>query len=479
MKIRQRNLISIYLICLFITGCRTNQKTGNLIIKNINIIDVRSGQIISNQTIVIKGNKISEIFPYSQKHNYRTKILIDGTGQFIIPGLWDMHVHSAGSASWHFPLFLAYGVTGVRNMHTIVDSPLLLTNALKRQLDAGELTGPRFIANGPIIDGTPSVWPATVTVINPDQAKEAVNKLVDGGADFIKVYDHLSRDCYFAIMSQAKLRNIPVTGHVPYRVLPSEAAAAGQISDEHMLGLQCGCSNRADSLRLVREKNEKRELSFIEGLISEFAWERQIYNTRDTALCIATLEEYRKAGMAVTPNLVIHYNNNNPHEVLSDTATMKYIPKEMREEWAKMAGPGPGDVIHDLMRPTSQARYDNVRLIKKTGVMILAGTDVGNPMLVPGISLHQELKQLVLAGLTPGEALQTATLNPGRFLKAIDSLGTIEVGKLADLVILAKNPLESIDNTRTITMVIKNGIYFDSNKLNLLLSEVAHKFKDN
>lgn len=476
MRTFNSSLIFFILVC--IAACTTKDLSGDIIIKNINIIDVRSNQVLNNQTIIIKGNKISEILAFSEDHNYKTGKLIDGSGKFIMPGLWDMHVHSAANASWHFPLFLAYGVTGVRNMHATVDSPLELTNNIKLRLTNGELLGPRFIANGPIIDGEPSVWPATVTVTAAGDARAAVNKLADNGADFIKVYDHLSRECYFAIMDQAKLRRIPVVGHIPYRVTPGEAAEAGQLTDEHMLGLECGCSARIDSLRSVREKNEKRESSFIEGIITEFEWFRQIYNTRDPALCDATLEAYRKAGMAILPNLVIHHNSNNPEEVLSDTATIQFIPRAMHEEWKMMSGPGPGEIIRSLMKPTTEARYENVRMMKKAGVMILAGTDVGNPMLVPGISLHQELKQLVEAGLTPGEAIQTATLNPALFLKA-DSLGIIEDGKLADLVILDKNPLVNINNTRTVVGVIKNGAYLDRKQLDELLKSNADKFKEN
>jgi imidazolonepropionase-like amidohydrolase len=470
---------TVILICVSIIGCRNKKISGDLIIKDINIVDVKSNQVLYNQTIVIRGNKIAEIIPYAANHDYHAKNLIEGSGKYIIPGLWDMHVHSAYARTWHFPLFLAYGITGVRNMHATDDSALALVTTIKRQLANGDLLGPRFIANGPIVDGEPAVWPGTVIVRTVNEARAAVNKLADGGADFIKVYDHLTRDCYFAIMDQAKRRGIPVAGHVPYRVLPEEAAEAGQRTDEHMLGLQCGCSSRADSLRFAREKNEKHKRSFIEGLISEFKTERLLYDTRNPVLCAATLEIYHKKGMAIVPNLVIHHNNNNPEETLFDTAAMQLIPGTMRDEWKGMAGPGPGEIIRTLMRPTREGRYDNVRLMKEAGVMILAGTDVGNPMLIPGISLHQELKLLVEAGLTSAEALQTATLNPARFLGATDSLGTIEVDKLADLVVLDKNPLKDISNTRAINGVIKNGIYLDKNGLNQLLKKLKDRFKTN
>lgn len=463
--------------CFLAVGClllcvSVQAQPTTLAIRGATVVDVTDGSLRSAQTVLVEGNRIAVVGPVDKVKVPDDAEVVQAAGGYLIPGLWDMHVHSAASVTWHFPLFLAQGVTGVRNMHSTVDSALALTNTIKRQLAEGELLGPRFLANGPIIDGEPSVWPGSVVVRTAEEARAAVDSLTDGGADFIKVYSRLTRDAYFAIVDQAKQRRIPVVGHVPYRVRPEEAAEAGQLTDEHMLGLQMGCSTRADSVRSQTEQQELSESSFIEGIISESKLERVLYDTRDPSLCAAMLKVYRKNGMAVVPNLVLPHNNNYPDEVISDTVSMKFIPKSMHAQWSAMAGPGPGDMIRSLMQPTREARNDNVRLLNDAGVMLLAGTDVGNPMLVPGISLHKELMLLVDAGLTPLEALQTATLNPARFLGAEDSLGTVEAGKFADLVLLDANPLEDIRNTQRILAVVSNGRLIRRSQLNRLLAEV-------
>ena len=172
----------------------------------------------------------------------------------------------------------------------------------------------------------------------------------------------------------------------------------------------------------------------------------------------------------VVPNLVMDRNNGWPDDVLSDKATVRFVPARARTQWQQRAGAGPGDEIRGLLRPTWAKRLENVRLLRDARVRILAGTDVGNPLLLPGGSLHQELALLVEAGLSPLEALQAATLNAARSLDRADSLGTIEPGKLADLVLLDDNPLEDIRNTQKIAAVVLNGRYLDRQALDDLLA---------
>ena len=449
---------------LFTAGVATAQ---SLAFTDVTVIDVAEGTTDSGMTVVVADDRIMAVGTTGSLDVPADATVFDGTGKYVIPGLWDMHVHSAASVGWHFPLFLAHGVTGVKNMHSTVDAALALTTDIQSRLKRGEVLGPRFLASGPVVDGAPPLWPGSVTVRTEAEAQAAVDSLADGGADFIKVYDHLMPEAYFAVAEQARRRAIPIDGHVPYRVQPEAAARAGQRTDEHMLGLQYGCSTHADSVRAAREEVNQRGLSFLDRVLAEFTLERALYDTRDPALCEVTLAAYRESGMAVVPNLIMQHNHENARAVLADTASMRFVPQAMRPQWAQRVG-GP---VQDLVRPTAEARRDNVRLMREADVLILAGTDVGNPMLVPGLSLHQELALLVEAGLTPLEALRSATLNPARVLGTADSLGTVEAGKLADFVLLDANPLEDITNTRRIRAVVADGRLFDRAALDALLAD--------
>jgi imidazolonepropionase-like amidohydrolase len=242
--------------------------------------------------------------------------------------------------------------------------------------------------------------------------------LADGGADFIKVYDSLSREAYFAIMDEARRRRIPVDGHLPFRVSPQEAADAGQRTFEHLLDMAFGCSTAVEAVRKDSERAlaTYSSLPFSEQLLIPFRRERALYDSRDPNACTATIQAYKRNGVAVVPTLVIGHNNRNADIVLSDRASMRLIPGKTRDEWRQQAGSELSKEIGSLMRPTGPALFQNVRLLNQAGVPILAGTDLGNPMLVPGISLHQELALLVEAGLSPLQALQAATLTRRAYL---------------------------------------------------------------
>jgi hypothetical protein len=462
------------LMALLAPPCAAQEKSA-LALTHVAVVNVADGSVKPDMTVLVRGSRIRAVGPTTTVSVPEAAVVVNAAGKFLVPGLWDMHVHSAARVAWHFPLMVAHGVTGVRNMHTTADTALELTRSVKRRLATGELIGPRFLANGPIVDGDPSVWEGAVLVRTPAEARAVVDSLAARGADFIKVYDNLSRDAYFAIADQARRRDIPMVGHVPFRIRPEEAARAGQRTDEHASGLSFGCSTRADSIRAgsVRLAGRASSMSFVESLVAGFRLERALYDTRDPSRCAATIDAYRRNGVAVVPTLVIARNPNYPELVLSDTASMRFIPEALRREWEGLAGPGVGDTLRPLLRPTMRPRLENVKQLNAAGVLILAGTDLGNPLLVPGVSLHQELELLVEAGLTPLEALRSATLNPARFLAATDSLGTIESGKLADLVLIEANPLENIANTRKIAAVVLDGRYFDRRALDDLLARTA------
>ena len=471
---------------LLLTAC-AHLDPPTVALRHVTIVNVMDGSLRAEQTVLITGNRITAAGPSDEIRVSANADVIDAAGGFLIPGLWDMHVHSVGNVAldmavrsvaamdWHFPSFLAWGVTGVRNMNDGTgDLSLELTNSVKRRLATGELHGPRFLANGPSIDGDPPLGSNSAVVRTADEARAAVNKLVDSGADFIKVYENLSREPYFALMDQARRRGIPVDGHVPFRVTPEEAADAGQRTFEHVLAMAAGCSTTAaaERERFARVLTPLAGAPALEGLtpLTLFHHERALYDSRDPAACAPTIAAYLRNGVADTPNVVAYRDVVNAREILADTSRMRLVPQVIRQNWQAMLDTDVYREMQSVLQPLVPLYSANARLLNEAGVVLLAGTDVGIPALIPGISLHEELELLVEAGLTQLEGLGTATINPARVLGLADSLGSIEVGKLADLVLLDADPLVDIRNTQRIRAVVADGRVYRRGDLDRLLA---------
>ena len=462
----RRAIPLLVLLCLLMGGCEPTER-ADLAIRGVTIVDVTDGSLVSDQTVLLRGNRIVAVGSTDATTVPEQADVVDGGGGYLVPGLWDVHVHSAVSFDWHFPLFIAHGVTSVRNMHTSVDTALELTNAVRRRVTAGEV-GPRFYANGPILDGDPPIQPGSVSAADPARGRTLVDSLHAAGADFIKIYDNVSRDTYDAVLAQARARGIPVDGHLPKMVTPEVAAAAGQRTIEHVLSLAFECSAVSDSLRAEYSGFVQRwpTLEFPENLITYFGLERTARETRHPAACRTTAEHLAEGGVAVTPTLFIEWLE--PAGIVADSARMALLPATVREQWRQQALEP--DFIGSILRPVLDATAATVRDLDEADVTLLAGTDVGNAFLVPGISLHEELRYLVeMGGLSPLAALQAATLNPSRVLGLSDSLGTVEPGKLADLVLLDANPLVDISNTHRIRAVVADGRLFRRADLDRLL----------
>ena len=357
------------------------------------------------------------------------------------------------------------------------DVTLELTNTIKRQLAEGRRRGPpRFFSAGPAVDGDPPLGGSKKVVVRTAaEARTVVEQLALHGADLIKVYENVSREVYFAIIDEARRREIPVDGHIPFRVTPEEAVAAGQRTLEHPEALAAGCSTEADDER----KRFAGVLADYDGppgseklLLMQVQHYRALYDSRDPAACASAFEMYRHNGVAVTADLLVYHHIVHADQILSDTARLRLVPEAVRRNWAHLLDSETARELQSILRPIPPLELENVRLANKAGVVLLAATDVDIPMGVPGLSLHEELVRLVEAGLTPLEALQAATLNPARVLGLADSLGRIEPGKLADLVLLDANPLENIRNTQKIGAVVADGQLYRRADLDRLLAEV-------
>ena len=392
--------------------------------------------------------------------------VIDATGQYLIPGLWDMHVHSAfgdwfpGGRDIILPLFIANGVTGVRDMGG--DVPVLL--GWRKEIADGAIIGPRLVISGPMLDGyLPNGklrFPSSIAVTTPASAVAAVDSLKAQGVDFIKVQSVISHDAYLAAAAEAHKQGLPIVGHVPDKVRIREVVAAGQKSIEHLMGIFEGCSTEEDKFikgegnlkLLLSTQNEQICDSLIKLLAQNQTWQ------------VPTLAWQRGGTFLDQRDL--------KHQPLD-----KYVPAYWRDvTWRRFTDEMMPDLLRDPLPLRREYFAHNLQIVgalHRGGVPFMAGTDTAPGVyIMPGFSLHDELANFVESGFTPMESLQTATSNPARFLGMEASFGSVEPGKIADLVLLSANPLEDIRNTRKISAVIANGRFFDRVALDQMLVDV-------
>ena len=467
-------LFPILLLLTSLLKAQVNQESQRvpIVLTHVAVIDTNRRSVQQDMTVVIVGNRIADVGKAAQVKPVNSAQVIDSRGKFLIPGLWDMHVHILGGGRFPIvsPLLIANGITGVREMGTCV--PLPSINLIRKQIAEGKLLGPRMVAAGPGVDARLKDW-TNLNVNSASEAREAVRSLKQQGADFIKVYDSLSRPEYFAIADESRKQGIPFVGHIPYSILPQEASAAGQKSIEHLIGILPACSTDEGQVRRQYDEALKEpdfSLASIKGLRADiraaetFSWKR----------CTGLATLLRAHGTWQCPTLVNLRADASASSMAKDWR-LKYIPKKWIADWAS------GDIFSKEATPADHAavvrlyrvQIELVGKLHREGVDFLAGTDLVRPYIFAGFSLHDELALVVQAGLTPGEALKTATYNPAKFLGMLDRLGTVENGKLADLVLLDANPLDDISNTQRIRAVVLNGRYLDRTALDKLLADAV------
>jgi hypothetical protein len=366
--------------------------------------------------------------------------LLDGRGKFLIPGLWNMHVHLGAYAEGKQALsvYMAEGITGLRDMA----SPLEDILRLRQDVNRGKILGPHLVVAGPIIQGPlPFQMPLFISVKDATAGRQTVDMLRNRGVDFIKVQDAIPHDIYVAVAQEAKRDNISLVGHIPPTLLPEEASDLGQHSIEHLggqfWGVLIGASTRESELHAEEVRMYRDSLAAVEHrqspptLHMRAPFTRAIVENYDPQKAAALVARFRENHTWQCPTLVVLHT-------LWTSGGAKYTPEDMR--WADRL----------LAKDT-----ELVRMMARAGVGLLAGTDL--PPNAKNGTIHDELAYLVDAGLTPMQALQTATRNPAEFLGTLENLGTIELGKIADLVLLNANPLDDIHNTRRIFAVVVQG----------------------
>jgi len=444
-------------------ACFAQTNSSTLIIHDVTLVDGTGAPAKPHQTVIVEDGKIAAID--NSGKGFAGKLPgkhVDGSGKFLIPGLWDMHVHMV-FGDWFphgkeitLPLFIANGIIGVRDM----GGELEVLQQWRKEISARTLVGPRIVMSGPMLDGPKPRFPSSVAITTPEDGRRAVDDLKRRGADFIKLQSLIPRDAVFAIADEAKKQGITFVGHVPDSVRASEASNAGQKSFEHLIGIFEGASPLEDE--------------FIKGAKSE----SKFLSTYDPQRASKLFALLAKNQTWQCPTLVWERGGNliDVTDFAHDTRA-RYVPAYWKDvTWKRFTD----QVEHDFNTDDLATRQrfiekelEVVNAMHRAGVPFLAGTDTPPGVYIfPGFSLHEELQRFVAAGFTPMEALQTATLNPAKFLGREGELGTIEKGKLADLLLLDGNPLDDIRNTQKIAGVVANGRYYSRADLDKLLAGV-------
>jgi imidazolonepropionase-like amidohydrolase len=422
-----------------------------LVLTHVSVIDSTANAVRPDQSVVIVNGHIAAIGPSARIKLPKDARIVDGQGKFLVPGLWDMHVHIAGlnaDPAWSkqvlLPLLLANGVTGVRDMGGDLDTLL----AWKREIEAGTLVGPHIVACGPFLVGSGSKTAEQYPIANVEEARAAVRDLKRRGAEFIKIISVPSKEVFFAVADEAKKQNIPFAGHLPFQVSAQEASNAGMRSIEHLLysAFSLSFSSKEDDLRV--------RLIAAEDEGDSVAWEQIAHEsdaTYDKEKAAQLFQTLKRNGTWVTPTLASLDITAHPEDWSADDPQLAFAPPSLAKQAA------------NDWRLTGELHH--------AGIPLLVGSDSLDAFVIPGESLHRELGELVRAGLTPAEALSAATRGAATFLGREHDLGTVETGKIADLVLLDGSPLENIANTQRVNAVVRAGVYLDRGELDRLLTQ--------
>ena len=409
---------------------QTGGRGQTIAVTNTTVIDVVSGRDQTGVTVVTKAGQIANVGAGVSVP--AGAVRVDGTGKFLIPGLWDMHSHNQASGAESLDLYLANGVVGTRDMGSDLEFILPLRERIRR----GELRGPEIVAAGPMLDNPPADWPFRRRVTNAEEARVAVRDLKTRGVDFIKVHNNTPRDVFFAIADEAPKLGLPFAGHIPLAVTVEEGAASGIKSIEHFSESRVfrECTGSAQPYQAERCR------PLFDKLAANKVWQTP------------TIAFFR-----VLP--AVFSGTPMPHGEYASASLLEMTRKN--REGSKF-----DERALTFLRSMGETTLTVIRDIVPRGNVFLAGCDGS----VPGFCLHDELQTLTEAGLSAVQAIQTATINPARFLGRESTHGTVAIGKRADLVLLDADPRIDIRHTRRIAAVIATGRLYSKTDLDRMIA---------
>ncbi len=451
------------LVAGLISSCGSQHETQefDLLITNAIIVDVFSGDTIPSQLLGITDEVIRIVDSQENAHLYTGKNVLDAAGLYLMPGLWDMHVHFRGGDSLItenqalLPLFLQYGITSVRDAGGDMTPSVL---DWRNRIKMGSLNGPTIFTSGPKLDGPRESWPGSIPLDSVSQVSAAIDSLEALGADYVKTYaGSLTADVYYEIIRESQARDLPVTGHMPFSASIYRAIAFGLDGTEHMYWVMKGAAANEDSLSQLPV-----------GMVT-----RSLVPSFDARKADSLYRIMARNKVTVTPTL--HITNTLGGLVETDHSGDTLLNRmgagiretyKRRIEGAERAGEEGARQRKALL----QLGMDMIVPMYKAGVPLLAGSDSGpyNSFVYPGSSLHGELMLMVEAGLTAREAIEASVINGPAFFGQQKYYGSLEAGKFADILILRANPMRDIRNLRAIEMVLHKGKLYSRDSLDAL-----------
>lgn len=452
---------------------------GDMIIRHVSVIDVEHGRANADQAVVLRGPDIVAVGPdKSIVKVWRTNGTIEGKGRFLIPALWDMHVHFGGGPDLIeenkalLPLYVAHGITTIRDCSGDLPDSVL---TWRHDIASGGLFGPRLLTSGAKIEGIAPVWKGTIEVGSKADVDAAITRLQQRDhVDFVKITDStLKPDLFLYAVAQAKAHGLRSSGHIPMALTVGQAVDAGISSIEHLdyaykAGVRQEAAIAAD---------------FAAGRIDRAEASRRLDSGFDSATAMAAYSHFAAKGVFVTPTLngsrILTYLDRDAH---ANDPYLAYIGPKLRKtyDWRIQRAAGADAAAIAARHDHFERMAAILPLLQKAGVTIIAGTDAGflNSFNYPGIGLHDELSLFVKEGLTPAQALSAATRAGPAWFGQLDRYGSVEAGKAADLVLLDRNPLQDIAATRAIATVVMRGKSYDRAALDAMLADTKAKVAD-
>lgn len=467
-------------LALLAAACSGTDETGayDLVIAGASVVDVDAGTTLPDRTVAVRDGRIAAVWAAADvPRDLAAARTIDAAGQWLIPGLWDAHVHFRGGTDLAeenlalLPLYPLTGVTTVRDAGGDLTPELM---AWRDAMAAGELLGPRILTSGPKLDGPQPMWEGSIALSEPSQVPAALDSLEALGVDYVKLYDGtMSPEVFMAAVREAEARGLRVTGHMPLGVDLLEAIAAGFDATEHLFyALKASAGNHEEVTARVRAG----EMGFWDAFPA-------ILDAPDADRQAEVLAAMARGGTAVVPTLHIGQVLLEVGRVdHTSDPELAYIPPGILDTYQeRVAGAVASPPSFREMEQELETRMGQmVAPMARAGVTILAGSDAGpfNSFTYPGFALHAELEELVGVGLSPAEALRTATAAPADFMGLGEDLGRVAPGYLADLVLLEANPLGDIGATRQIAFVIQGGSeVLDRAAIDAALAQLAARWR--
>lgn len=467
-------VLGVIALC-FAASHAAAQQGADVIVRHVSIVDVEHGRLIGDQAVVTRGDRIVAVGRDGEVAKaWQAKTTIQAGGKFLIPGLWDMHMHFGGGPDLIaenqalLPLYIANGITTVREASGDLPDDVL---AWRGQIARGTLQGPTLLSSGPKIEGLKPIWKGTLEVGSESDADKAIAHLQQVGVDFVKITDStLKPELFLYSVSRAKSVGLKTSGHIPMSLTVKQAMDAGISSIEHL-----------DYVYRAGSKAEETVVADLAaGRIDRAEAARRLDAGFDRETAMAVYRDMARRGVFVTPTLhgsrILAYLDRDKH---TDDANLAYVGPKLRDtyQWriGRIAGEAPSAAAFRHAHFERMATI--IPMLQEAGVTIMAGTDAGflNSFNYPGFSLHDELELYVKLGLTPQQALVSATRAGPAWFGKLDRYGSVETGKAADLLLLDANPLADIAATRAIRTVVLRGSVYDRSTLDGLLSDARAK----